>query len=407
MDNKREKKANGSSLQAILLAVGAFLLAFIIWIYSSSLEDKTKTVTFENIPVKISTSGSFSVLNGSDYTVDVTLSGLSKVLSAVSEESITATVDASDITEAGKYTLDVVVEYPGKAELTEQSLNTVVLELDRIATMKIDAEISIGTYDISEPYEIAAISCDVSEIAVSGPSKMLSKIDRAVIKCDAGHLEASKTCGASVIFVDANGSSIENSSLSYEGVSPTISITVYTSKIVPLKYTFKGGYFDYITAKTSVSPSYITIKGENSTISSITEITLPAIDEKQILSDTVTKDIVLPEGVYLASETSVATVTVILSNYYENTLILTPDDFDVFNPNELEYSFVNEECEFTVRGPYTPTYYINGAGVKASIDLSTITEKGTFALPVTIIFPSAYKAQVYEVGSYTVLVEVR
>ena len=397
-------RKKGNAVKQILFIIVSVILSFGIWAYASSLQRSSGEQSFSDIPVKINVAPGFSVLNPYDYTIDVTVSGNASNLKKLSIDSFSATVDATEKTEPGKYSFTISLDYPSTVQLVSQSVRTVVLEIDKIASAKFDVELSLGSYDISEPYEIGNIECGIDSVTVSGPSKTVSRIARAVVETDAGHLTESTTFGAALSFYDESGAAVDSSQLSYPEKNPELRVSVFTKKTIPLIVSFAHGYFDSVESEMTVSPSFVTIKGESEYLSTVNEIVLEGVDEKLFTGNTVEYEITLPENTYPASDQTTAKITVKLTGCADTSYFIPKKNIRVNNPGNLKLEFLSGGVEIALRGPDEKIASILSQVITASVDLSAYNPgSGTVSIPVTIIIPAEYSDSVYEIGSYTIL----
>ncbi len=394
-----------SSLTDILVKCSALLIAFFIWLYAGAQEDVTKTEKFSDIPVQILTSDKYLPLNDFDYTVDVTVSGRSRELDKLSTDSFRATIDATNISRAGEYTFDINVTYPGSAELVDQSLRTIVVDFDRTVTATVDVKIQLTNYNISEPYEIGTPISDITQVAVTGPGEIVKQVDSALITIYAGNLTATTTYGGRLVAADASGKQIVSNALSFSKNDVTVTVPVLMSKVVPLKVSYKYGYLNSSNAELSVEPSSVILKGEASLLKTMNEIVLDSIDEKMLLTPSVTREIRLPDGVTNVSEINMATVNV--KHVGTSTFRYSISDIIYVNPNSIEYSPLTESISVTLRGPSETVGALNPENIIVTADLSSLkVGQGASDVPVSISLKGDATVGCYEIGSYVIQVNV-
>ena len=135
------------------------------------------------------------------------------------------------------------------------------------------------------------------------------------------------------------------------------------------------------------------------------KLSVATIDEKHISGDTFVQPIVLPDGVSKVSDADTATVRISHIGTALKSIVIT--DFDVHNPNALNYEIQNSSLTVTLRGPVSALAEITGETVTASIELNfDKSVNGISTVPVKISISGA-SSEVYEVGDYTVSVRLR
>ncbi len=400
IESSGELTVKSTRTQNILMRIGAIVIAFIIWVYASSQNEIIDTREITDIPVTIKTDGAFTLLSDDDERVDVTVSGKLRDINKLTPDSFTAIADASSITDAGQHTVPIKISSPRSIEITTQSISSVTIDIDIITTIQKDVKVKLTGYTVSEPYELGEITTDTAKVKISGPQLLLNKIDCALCTVKCGNLTSSITCTAGIVPVDENGNAVSGR-LTMSASDCMIKIPVYFKKVVPLKVKFRYGYCDESNSNISISPSSITIRGEESVVSTINEIPLAPIDETKLLTDNISREITLPEGVTNASGVSAAVVGVEL--YDVTDFVLELNAITYINPAVLNFTPLSESISITLRGQPNAPKYIDSERLSATVDLSSISEgAGEVSVPLNIVISAgAYSSTTYVLGEYT------
>ncbi len=408
-ESKNEKEKNRDFAAKICCLVGAVL----IWFYAVSAQTIIEDRKFVSIPVDIigvdtlETESGMTVINGYDYTVDVTVSGTRSALNKIGADDIDAYVDVSQIAASGDHTLDVRTTVPGNVSQKELSTNYVNVYVDKRESRNVQIKIN-PLYSIESDLTLGTPAADFETITVSGPGNVLDMIEYAQVTLELGKLTKSITATGDIVLVGKDGGVITNPYVKLSRSEITVTVPVYAEKEVPLTVEFRYGYYDDSTARVTIVPQTILLRGDPTVLSGINDITVLTVDEKKMVGTTNTRTVMieLPDGVENRSKTESATVTVTHMN--TSTREINVQGITVKNPNGLDYTLVDDSINVTLRGSSGSLAMVTPANIGAQVDLSFYSRgSGRVSVPVIISLPSTLSDSVYEIGDYTIDVEIK
>lgn len=399
IESSGELTVKSTRTQNLLMRIGAFVIAFIIWVYASSQNEVTKTATFKYIPVSIVTDSSLTLLSDDDEKIDITVSGKLRDINKLTSGSFSATADASDISEAGHYSVPINVKYPRSVELNEQSVSAVTIDIDVITSVQKEVKVKLLDYNVSEPYEVGDAVTDIEKVKISGPQLLLNRIDRALCTVQCDNLSSSTTCYGKIVPVDENGTPVTGA-LILSNSDCKVYIPVYFKKSVPLKAKFKYNYCNESNTIVTVTPSTVTIKGEEQAVKAINEITID-IDETKLLSNSISREIKLPEGIINTSKDNAAVVDIELLDTADFAVELT--DITYINPAVLDFTAESKSVSVILRGQTNAEKYFDSERLSATVDLSSYSAGvGEVSVPLNVtISAGPFSSTTYVLGDYT------
>ncbi len=255
---KRNKVAD------FIAKIGCLLLAFFLWFYASSHDNTTSEESFTSIPVKIVNHGDYSVLKGDDATVDVKVSGKKSVINRLSAEDIVAYVDISNVTEAGKHTLNIKFELPNGVTLVKSDINAVTLQIDKSTTVKVPVKVEVKGFMQQGDYEVGEndIQTDVKEVGVRGPAAVVSEIDCVLLIAEIGPATQTIKYRGELIPVDQNRNPVVNNYLTLDVSTTTATIPIYKYRNVPISVTFDSGSAAAALYDVTLSVDTIRVRGD-------------------------------------------------------------------------------------------------------------------------------------------------
>ncbi len=409
-DNTEKKATPSYSFLAVLFSV---FVALILWFYVQDAEapDYKKTFTSVNVSMQ-GLSSSFSVIEGGENTVDITLIGKRSDLNKLKSTDLEAYIDLSAVIQPGSYQEEISVLVPEGTELSECFPQKATLFVDQTISKTVPVKVELGRYTVGENSVIEATPA-IPELSIKGPKTVLDQVDTALIRTgDLGEIAASFESNLDYGLYTKDGALIESRHLVLAEANMKVHFAVYKTKTVPLVVKGKNGWWPLENMKYTVTPQQILIKGEPSLVDAVESIPCVILDETLMdtnrYSATLSpSDILLPEGIRLGEVLGDIKVNLTLSdNTAKNLrLNLASNRVAVTAPeNGLTYTFGQQVLDFKVRGSFNTIYQAKADDFYLNVDLSAYNTPGEYEVPVEIIQTSETEGKYYPVGVYTVKV---
>lgn len=393
----REKITNNLSLKIL-----AFLIAVCMWLLVVNIDDPVSEEIYSGIPVQVvheevvtDNNSTYQIVDDTQE-VSVTVVAKRSVLDKIKSEDITAVADMRELTLRTQVPIEVKVEgfkYE-KAYATPRNLQ---VQIDEEAKNNFPiTPTTIGT--VREGYVIAELNALPQKVTLRGPKKVIDSISKVMAEVDVSGLSESTTLEAKLVLYDVNNNVVDQTllanNLGKEGVS--VSVELFQIKDVPIKLDTSevSAAEGYKIGDITVEPQKVSITGDESTLSKISEIDVPAeaisvSDLTQKYEKTIDISEYLPEGVSLV-ETNASNVVITIAveqpgtRSYEvsiNSIVVNNLSPDL----ELNYGSV-VDLEIQVRGSNEKLDLFSIAK-KVSIDLKNYTVPGIYTVPVTVELP--------------------
>lgn len=406
-----EKTAKHFSFFVILFSV---FVAVILWFYVQDAEAPDYKKTFTDVSVEMqSLSDSFSVIDGGENRVDITLVGKRSDLNKIQSSDLTAYMDLSNITKPGEYQSEIGVLVPGGTELFECFPKIATLYIDQTISVSVPLTVELGKYSVGDDVVVDAEPA-VDVIQVKGPKGVLEQLECAKVKTgDLGEIHESFESNLRYTLLDKNGNEVTSRYVITAEKNVRVSFSVNKTKTVPLKLSGKNGWWKEKDLKYTISPATISVKGEISVINELESINVLVLDETTVDSAIYTKTLTpdqirLPEGVRLAETLGDIKVELNMPTYGAKTLSMRLDSGHVAvtppKKDGLSYTLEGTDFSFQIRGSYENLASAKADHFYLNIDLSQITQTGAVDVPAQIVQTSATEGKYYAVGSYTVKV---
>lgn len=290
----------------------SFILAVALWFYVVGQLDPVTKKTYRGITISLANEQSLSdngmaVLDASDDSLRVTVSGKRNAISRLSKADIVATVDLTNAAE-GANKLPIDLKIPENIEIDNQSLNEITVNVEERITETKEVKVTY-TGDYQEDMEPTTIKTDPEAVDVSGAKSIVNKVSYVKAEIAADEMPDELSSSASMLIAaNSSGKAVENVSLSSTQCKVTsIMYGLKSVKLhVPVTDNSNDGY-----KRTVSCQSKIKIKGPAADLAKIKKIEAEAVDITNVRINTkITVVPILPEGIYVADRDKEITLTV-------------------------------------------------------------------------------------------------
>lgn len=262
------KRSKRTDMVARVLAI---LAAVLLWAYVSTTNSTTEERDFSLVPVTyreesmLKNEYGLIVQTINIDTLNVTLMGNKTDIRAITASDVKAYVNLGDITEAGEYTLDVYVDVPSGTTCVAQTVDKVVVSVDKPSTKVLPLtsdSVELNGWSLDQNYEFGNITINTEQIVLEGPTLELDKIEGLKVRTDMiGSANSTFTSTASIHYIDAEGAEILGSGVSVQGKN-RLQVTVEVLKTVKADLRLKGKNGLIPTEQVALTPAEVWLKGE-------------------------------------------------------------------------------------------------------------------------------------------------
>lgn len=389
-----------------------FIGAFVIWFYvmqvdSPEYEGVISGVTIDIINTDtLEDSQNLSIYSGYGNLIEVKLIGKKSDISKLTPEDITAYVDASGITSAGKHSLDIHVSVPSGIKLGGTSLNAISVYADEKDVKTVSVKVKLSSITVAKPLELGIPTPEYDAVTLTGPKSALDEISHAQVSLSLGSIQSSVTVIGEITLINKNGDEVNNPYIKSSRTEIKATVPVYTTKTVPLAVELVYGYLTDVNSEISISPTEVTLRGDPIALDKINELVVSTINEKKLSGDvTKTVSIALPDGISISGGADTASITIKLKDTSSRTMTVT--DIDAEDAT-VPYKIIDSSVKITLRGSAADLAKLKKSDISVKVDLSEFTSdmSGIFTASATVIIDATTEHPVYEIGEYTVQVAI-
>lgn len=405
-----------SKLTSILLSIA---IAFGLWMYVITYVSPGSEETIYNIPVVLDGEAvlkerNLMIMDVSNTSVSMTLSGNRSDLNKVNNQNITLKVDLTQVTAPGEriglsYTYDFPGDVPDNAFVVEnKSPDQIYVTVEERRTKEVPVEVKwIGSAPEGFMSDREHKLLDYAYINVDGPASVADLIEKAVIEVDLREQRESIDQNFRYTLCDAEGNPVDAQLITTNVAEVNLKVKIQRVKEVKLRLdvTYGGGATEKNTS-IEISPATIRVSGGEAVLEELgDELTIGKLNLAEITkSQELPFQITLPEGVTNETGTTEASVRIHFTGLSTREFVL--DDIKIINvPEGMEVDLITQKLTVVLRGPTADVAKIKEEDVTITVDF-TGEEAGTNTFKATIHCGEGYET-VGAVGTYAVSATVK
>lgn len=391
------------------------LLSFGLWIYISNVENPVRSVEIKNIPVELVNLDSlehsnFALSGNQKYTVDLKIEGTSTDVIKVKPEDFKIIADISTYAlKTGENIVPVqIISYPENVTIKNNGFLGIKVELEDLVSRDIEIQSRVKLKYNDNIYEISK-KITPSSVTVQGAKSIVDKISSAVIDGEENGISTDFEKNYDIKFLDSKGEEVKNI---YSKIDKAkLSVVVSSGKSVPINLktteTPKAGLelMGY-----ELSSNYVNIIGSSDSLANIKSVDTETVDISN-LNDTSELDVklILPEGVKVTSGQEYVKVKVILKvkeniNENNNKTLNIKVNFNNLKDNLILESS-SEKVSVTISGTQSELEKINESSLTAVVDLSAVTDEGTYYYDPEVSFNSPTSTTIDNIGKVEIVIK--
>ncbi len=214
--------------------VVSFVLATMLWGWVTDRQDPIQTRRFADISVEVPPlSNTLQVVNELQPAL-VEITGPRSVVEEVTRGEVAASLDMSEITAPGTYSVPVEATVPEDVRDASVEPRELQVQVEATASRTFPLTIERPT-DTTDPRNVSTITPDVSVVTVSGPEPAVGRVDRVVLPIDLAQNAADFTASFEPLAVDAQRQPISDVEVLPQSVSAFVQVETRgkTVSVVP------------------------------------------------------------------------------------------------------------------------------------------------------------------------------
>ena len=287
----RNDKLNKLFERKSVRIVISLLISVCLWAYVEYVQNPESTLTISSIPVEyvgadVLAENDLVVTAQDTSTVNVRFTGKRNMVSRLNKNDISATVDLTEILRggsatAGVYQISYEVQFPDELTgITADGMTTdyVTVTVEKLITRRIPVR-TIFNGTVSDGYRAKDVTCELSEITVSGSQAIVSNLDHARAQISGENLTNTLSQEAELVLVDVDGKEAELTGLTLSNTAALVTMPVQMVKEVPITiHLVEGVSATEKNTTVTYSRNSIQLAGDPEVLGEVQQIVLGTVD---------------------------------------------------------------------------------------------------------------------------------
>ena len=369
------------------LKILSVLLAVILWIVITNVDDPVKSKSFPNIPVKIlneniinTPNQSYEILEGE--TIDIKVAAKRSIIEGLSASDFQVTADFAELNQSDLVYIDVIYKKNGNdVSITYGEHETMKISREQLSEEDFKVNV-VQKGEIVDGYYIGEKTASPNIIRVSGPKSRIEKIKEVVVEMDVTDKARSYNDIAEPMALDEEGKEIDATRLTFSEKYIAVNLKVYKTKTVNLQVRASGNPAEgYILTGLDFQPETVTIAAEDDILEKISYLLV--VEDISGASQNIEKEInlqdALPEGAIIVGEDDTAVVNITIEQLETKEISIWPNDIEIRNKSDsLDVLYITKgPIKVNVRGPIKEIKDMQRTTLSPYIDL-TGYQAGTY-----------------------------
>ncbi len=374
------------------LKVLSIILAALLWLVITNVDDPITTDTFRNVPVKIlneeaikSLDQVYEITEGA--TIDFTFAARRSIADDLTVSDFQVTVDFEKLSDVNAVTIDIKCpRYQDDVTITDGLYQVMKVNLEEVG----EKDFKVNVVQISEPAEgyYVAKKAASTIIKVSGPKSKIESIAQIIVEVDVTGMQGDLETNEEPKALDEEGNEIDPSNLEFSDDWVLVKVEMYETKMIDLFIETTGEpSHGYVKTSVDYEPKSIEVAGEARDLKEIQSLIVPENIEGayQNIEEEVNLQELLPEGIILVGDNQTVTINIGIVRAETKEFMINPVDIEVRNkPANLELMYMSiGPIMLQIAGPTEEIDELTVNKLKPYIDLLN-SSSGTYDIAIHV-----------------------
>ena len=363
------------------MKVLSVILAIIIWLLVTNIDNPYTTKTFTDISVNVinedtllKKNKTWDIIEGDKVTV--TLKAKRSVIDKLTRADIQATADLSKLSITNAVPINVTVSHY-EEEIKEKSLgsvDTLKVKLENMTTKQFAVTVeTLG--DVGAGYAIGTKIPTPNIVEVTGPESLIKRINQVRATVSVDGIVSDETFSVEPSYYNYDGDKLDSSRISCNVERVEVSVNLLKTKKVDLSVETVGEVKKgYQLESVLLEPKSITIAGTEEQLKDLDTILVDGLSVEGLTEDTEENiDITdyLPDGIKLAQESPDVRVKIQIVPLDTKAIKIPVNRISVQNQSQsMTLTYAEDEITVNVRGEQENIKDLEISDLTPSIDLS-------------------------------------
>lgn len=401
----------GNKGQSLIVKVICLLLSLGLWLYISNVENPVRTYELKKIPVELINVGAvtdskFSIVKDQEFTVDLRLEGPSSEVIKANKEDFKIVADMSAYAlKSGENTIPVQIQsYPENINIKNNGFLGIKVNLEDLIKKELTVTSKVNIGYKSNIYEKDK-AITPAKVTISGGKSSVEKVTQAVISGEEKNVDKDTQSAYNIKFLDTSGNEITDVDADHNEAQ--LAITVINGKSVPINLKTTGNFQQglYLDG-TELSKNYINIVGNNEVLDNIKSIDTQPLDISALQEDSeLNVKLNIPQGITVEDNQEDIKAKIKIRKD-QNVIKNISCNVNYINLNEsLALDSSTQTVNVSLSGIQSALDKITADNINITMDLSNVTDEGTFEYTPKVTLTSGENITVSSVENVKVVIK--
>lgn len=381
----------------------ALLISFTLWLYVISVVSPESEDTFYDIPVSYQQNDLLEerglMIVSDPPTVTLRLKGNRSDLNELNASNITILVNLAEIQSPGTHILRYNTSYPANLpnnafETLSQTPNLLRLKVEEKIKKAVPIQLEyIGSVPEGFVADKGNPVMDATTVEVVGPKSSVDLIHHASIQVDLTDKTESIAGAFSYVLCNEAGEPVDAEMVVTNVEEVNLSVKIQAMKEVPLVLNLvDGGGATKDSCQVELSRETIVVSGNEARLRELEYIELGTVNLADLMDETntMTFEIVLPEGITNSSGVTEVTATITFPDLVRKTFTINKSQFQTVGvPEGANVVWITEVVEVELRGLRETIQKMTEKDITVIFDF-TGEDLGSISKVPKISLPGAY-----------------
>lgn len=374
------------------LKVLSIILAAILWLVITNVDDPVVTKDFSNVNVDVINKDEITNL-GEMYeiiegeTINFTVAARRSIKEKLTVSDFKVTADLSKLSEVNAVTINIYCpRYGNEVTVTKGMYQVMKVNLEELVEKRFKVNV-VQKGEPADGFYVAKKTANTM-IKVSGPKSKIERIAEIIVTVDVTGEAGPFRTTEEPMALDEEGNEIDSTNLKFSDNSVTVDVGMYRTKTIDLEIVAVGKPGNgYLVTSVEYEPVTINIAGTEEALRAIDKLTIEEnIDgaSNKIEKETNIQE-QLEDGLLLVGDNQTAVVDIVIEKAETKEIFIWPGDIEVRNNTEtFDVIYQNiGPISIEVIGPADKMEKLTVKDLKPYIDFSGYSS-GTFDLSIEI-----------------------
>lgn len=289
---------NAPSRASLLRLVASIGLAVILWAWVTTLRDPETSRVFANVLIAHENLAESLVVVNGDTDAQIRVTGPETVIGSVQATELQASLDLSEVTAPGTYTVPIEVDAPDDVWRAEAQPSMIGITIEEAVEQEIDVEVQFQDLDESSLRSVN-VEPETEQVVVHGATSAVGRIERVILPLETSG--GSRTYRTTLVpeAIDANGEVVAEVTIVPSTITATVSVAERGKSVAVLVSTEGSAAPGFEVLDRTANPTSVIVDGPAQLLDQLIAVSAEPIDitgASSSVSSTV-GIVDLPEGV--------------------------------------------------------------------------------------------------------------